>query len=200
MYCGLVEAGECSTVKFTMGRTCAVLGCTNKKRSMSFHRFPTKDPVLRERLISVTGQRKFDINWMPNDNSRLCSDHFTTKHHVIRHNGRNSNPTSEVLTQPMPYQCSQCPAAFSFEHDLKEHKNISHQLVPFQCLQCPSVYSSENSVSGPKKRPPVAAPPWGHGAAAGGGCGSKIVSRSVSTSQILIENWSHMLSGARSDA
>ena len=164
MYCGLVEAGEWSTVKFKMGRTCAVLGCTNKKRSMSFHRFPTKDPVLRERLISVTGQRKFDINWMPNDNSRLCSDHFTTKHHVIRHNGRNSNPTSEVLTQPMTYQCSQCPAAFSFEHDLKEHKNISHQLVPFQCLQCPSVYSSENSVSGPKKRPPVAAPPWGHGA------------------------------------
>ena len=126
-----------------MGRTCAVLGCTNKKGS--FHRFPSKDIVLRDLLISVTGQRKFDKNWMPNHSSRLCSDHYTTKNRGIRHNGRSSNPTLEVLTQPMSYQCSHCPAAFSLEHDLKEHKSIAHQTVPFQCLQCPSVYSSENT-------------------------------------------------------
>ena len=49
-----------------MVRSCAVLGCTNKYKGsggISFHRFPENDSVLRELLITATGQKKLNSNW-----------------------------------------------------------------------------------------------------------------------------------------
>ena len=108
---------------------------------MTFHRFPSKkDPVLRELCINVTGQRNVNQNWMPSYKSRLCADHFPAK-------CQKSKPTSKVLTQPMLYQCSRCPAAFGLEHELKEHQGIAHPILNYQCTECPSKFSSEYALN-----------------------------------------------------
>ena len=119
-----------------------MIECANNgNKTLSYHRFPTKKPVLRELLIDITGQRKKDINWEPNSGSRICSLHFSEAKLQI------TKPTSEVPAQSMSYQCSQCPAAFGLENDLKHHQSIAHPILNYQCTECPSTFSSEYALN-----------------------------------------------------
>ena len=54
---------------------CAAFGCTNSSaadESLSFFRFPVKDPSLLKQWIHAIGRQKFS----PTKHSRLCSVHF----------------------------------------------------------------------------------------------------------------------------
>ncbi len=58
-----------------MVHTCVAVGCSNRKEpgsSISFYRFP-RDSELRRKWIKAVKRKD---NWMPNDGSRLCSQHF----------------------------------------------------------------------------------------------------------------------------
>ena len=58
----------------TMVHTCVVTGCRNRRTlgtSLSFYRFP-RDPERKQRWIAAVNRE----GWVPNDGSRLCSNHF----------------------------------------------------------------------------------------------------------------------------
>lgn len=57
------------------GDWCCAVGCSNTSRKCSkvtFHHFP-KDKLLQERWTRAVRRK----DWAPNNNSRVCSDHFT---------------------------------------------------------------------------------------------------------------------------
>ena len=100
---------------------CAVIGCPNKgSKNVSYRKFPKTNPILNELLINITGRRKYDINWAPNSNSRICSHHYsksTTKSKSdalvsLLENGENQGP--------MKIQCVECRETFDLEYDLSE--------------------------------------------------------------------------------
>lgn len=45
-----------------------------------------------------------------------------------------------------PYQCDQCPTAFTRNHDLKRHKRIHWALKPFQCNGCEKAFSRKDAL------------------------------------------------------
>ena len=83
---------DCSFYKFTksfprlvifqiyiesMVNSCAAYGCNNrssKEGNISFHKFPLKDKILCKKWFIATKHADF----VPNDNSKLCSQHFCT--------------------------------------------------------------------------------------------------------------------------
>ena len=57
-----------------MGKSCCAVGCTNrykKGNSLSFYCFQ-KDPSRSARWIAAVNRK----NWMPNENTWICSAHF----------------------------------------------------------------------------------------------------------------------------
>ncbi|XP_075695291.1 uncharacterized protein LOC142661706 [Rhinoderma darwinii] len=74
--CGKKRSGGKMTV-------CAMFGCKNRRHKgcgKHFFRFPMKDPERLSRWIEAA-QRD---DWNPSIHSKICSDHFTEKHYMIR--------------------------------------------------------------------------------------------------------------------
>ncbi|XP_029314921.1 THAP domain-containing protein 5 isoform X2 [Cottoperca gobio] len=60
-----------------MVHTCVVTGCRNRRTpgtTLSFYRFP-RDPERKQRWIAAVNRE----GWVPNDGSRLCSNHFISE-------------------------------------------------------------------------------------------------------------------------
>ncbi|XP_040071561.1 peroxynitrite isomerase THAP4-like [Ixodes scapularis] len=70
------------------GDWCCAVGRSNTSRKCSkvtFHQFP-KDKSLRERWTRAVRRK----DWVPNNNSRVCSDHFTPDSHDVSVSPRES--------------------------------------------------------------------------------------------------------------
>lgn len=60
--------------RVNMVHTCVVAGCRNRRTpgtALSFYRFP-RDPERKQRWIAAVNRE----GWVPNEGSRLCSNHF----------------------------------------------------------------------------------------------------------------------------
>ncbi|KAG5283093.1 hypothetical protein AALO_G00038220 [Alosa alosa] len=77
-----------------MVHTCVVAGCRNRRTpgtTLSFYRFP-RDPERKQRWIAAVNRE----GWVPNDGSRLCSNHFISGKQVK--NPRSPDYVPSVFT------------------------------------------------------------------------------------------------------
>ena len=68
---------------FKMVISCVAYGCTQrmgKDPSISFHRFPHKNPELMTKWIEAIRRK----DWMPTKHSYICSQHFAESCFVVR--------------------------------------------------------------------------------------------------------------------
>ncbi|KAK3543401.1 hypothetical protein QTP70_020422 [Hemibagrus guttatus] len=77
-----------------MVHTCVVAGCRNRRTpgtALSFYRFP-RDPERKQRWIAAVNRK----GWVPNEGSRLCSNHFISGKQVK--NPRSPDYVPSVFT------------------------------------------------------------------------------------------------------
>ncbi|XP_067116010.1 uncharacterized protein [Osmerus mordax] len=83
-----------------MVHTCVVTGCRNRRTlgtSLSFYRFP-RDPERKQRWIAAVNRE----GWVPNDGSRLCSNHFISGKQVKNPRSPDYVPTVFAAPPPSP--------------------------------------------------------------------------------------------------